>query len=714
MTAVTRAFETGPLRRVAFLAPLALMMAVLEAIAVVKHWSIPAGLVVQGVLIGGLTALLAVGIALVYRANRIINFAQGDLGAFPATLAVLLMITGVSLPYPLVFVTGLAASIVLGALVEWLIVRRFFRSPRLVLTVATIGISQVLAGAALLLPRAFGHAVTTGQFKPPFEAKLAVGGFIFRANDIIALVSVPIVLLALALFLSRSNVGIAIRGSAERADRASMLGIPVQRLQTVVWMVASALAFITMFLRAGVVGLPIGTVLGPAVLLRALAAVVIGRMDHLPRITAAAIGLGIIEQTVVYNSSRDIYIAPILFVVILLALLFERRKRGVRVDEQATSTWQAAREVRPIPREMISLPEITALRYGTIAVVVGFILSLPLWLPASRINLASAITIYAIVGVSLVVLTGWAGQVSLGQMAFVAVGAAVGGALTEKAHWDLGLALIVGGLVGAIVAVLIGLPSLRARGLALAVTSLAFALATQQYLLDPEFFHWLPDPTIDRPKILGTISVTSETSFYFLCLAVLGFALLAARSLRRSRTGRVLIAIRENEKAAEAYGINATRTKLLGFAISGFIAAVAGVLFVHQQEGLVSASFDPAVSLQVFAMVVIGGLGSLPGAILGAVYIYGVQWFLPQQWEFLASGVGLLLVLMLLPGGLGSAIADARDGLLRFIARRRKLLVPSLLADRRVEAPPEPTAPPPEMAEAVERAEDAAVPEVFG
>jgi branched-chain amino acid transport system permease protein len=555
-----------------------------------------------------------------------------------------------------------------------------------------------------LLPKAFGHAVTTGKFDPPFSAKITVGEFIFRANDIIALVAVPVVLLGLAFFLGRTNLGIAIRGSAERADRASMLGIPVQRLQTVVWMVASALAFITMFLRAGVVGLPIGQVLGPTVLLEALAAVVIGRMDDLPRITAAAIGIGIIEQTVVYNSSRDSYVAPILFVIIIVALLFERKRRGVRTDEQATSTWQAARETRPIPREMTPLPEVKLLRYGGVALIVGAIVTLPMWLSASRINLASAIAIYAMIGMSLVVLTGWAGQVSLGQMGFVAVGAAVGGALTEKAHWDMALAIIVGGLAGSVIAILIGLPSLRSRGFTLAVTSLAFALATSEYLLDRSSFSWLPDPIFNRPKILGSVSLQSETSYYFLCLAMLGLTMVAARGLRRSRTGRVLIAIRENEKAAEAYGINATRTKVLGFAISGFIAAAAGVLFVHQQQGLIPASYDPAVSLQVFAMVVIGGLGSVPGAILGAVYIYGVQWFLPQQWEFLASGVGLLLVLLLLPGGLGAAIADARDGLLRFLARRRNMIVPSLLADRRVEDQPT-VEMAPEIVEAMEVAE---------
>jgi branched-chain amino acid transport system permease protein len=694
-------------RRSAFLAPLALMLLALELMRF-RGWSIPLGLVVQGVLIGGLTALLAVGIALIYRANRIINFAQGDLGSFPATLAVLLMVTGIGLPYLLTFVTGLASAIFLGALVEWLIVRRFFRAPRLVLTVATIGISQILAGCALLLPRAFGKQTTTGQFKAPFDASFTVGSYVFHGNDIIALAAVPVVLALLALFLGRSSIGIAIRGSAERADRAAMLGIPVQRLQTVVWMVASALAFVTMFLRAGVVGLPIGSVLSPTVLLQALAAVVIGRMEHLPRITAAAIGLGIIEQAVVFNTDRDVYVAPILFVVIIVAMLAERRQRGVRVEEQATSTWQAAREVRPIPREMSKLPEIVLLRYGSFAILAAAVLTLPMWLPESRINLAAAIAIYAIVGVSLVILTGWAGQVSLGQMAFAGIGAAVGGALTSKAHWDLGLALLVGGAVGAVIAVLIGLPSLRSRGFALAVSSLAFALVTSQYLLDAEFFHWLPDPVIERPKILGSIDVGSETRYFYLCVAILAFVLVAARGLRRSRTGRVLIATRENEKATEAYGINSTRTKLLGFAISGFIAAMAGVLLVHHQEGLTAQLFDPSESLRMFAMVVIGGLGSLPGAILGAVYIYSIQWFLPNSWEFLASGVGLLIVLLLLPGGLGAAIADVRDGLLRFIAKRRNLLVPSLLADRRVE---EAYAPTTAIADAIEEGEEIGVAE---
>ena len=134
-----------------------------------------------------------------------------------------------------------------------------------------------------------------------------------------------------------------------------------------------------------------------------------------------------------------------------------------------------------------------------------------------------------------------------------------------------------------------------------------------------------------------------------------------------------------------SYGVAAVRTTLAGFAISGFLAAIAGVLLVQQQHGLDVTMFAPSESLQAFSMVVIGGLGSISGAILGAIYVRGANWLLPTEWQFLATGAGLLLVLLVLPGGLGAALADLRDGALRWVARRRDIVVPSLLADRRVE-----------------------------
>ncbi len=654
------------------------------AIAVVVFarvvWDVPAGVLVQGAIVGGLSSLLALGLALVWRANRVINFAAGDLGAVPATLAVLLAISTVGLGWWPALGVGLLTALVLGVVVERLVVRRFFRAPRLVLSVATIGIAQLLAAGALLLPRAFD--ITGAPIPAPFDARITIDPITFGGADVVALAAIPLTFVALALFLRSTDLGIAIRAGAERADRASTLGIPVRRLETVVWVLATVLAFVAVYLRAGVVGLPLGVVLGPAILLRALAAAVIGRMERLPTIACAAIVLGIVEQSVVWHWHEPAYVDPVLFAVVLVALLATRRPTASRAGD--TSSWRAAREVRPVPQALRRLPEVRIGRWAAPVVIGVVLLALPALLTERDVNLAGTVLIFAIIGLSLVVITGWVGQVSLGQMAFVGIGAAVGGSVTSRLGWDLALALLLGGLVGAATAVLIGLPALRRRGLTLAVTSLAFALATSGWLLNRSFFgpgttlDWLPPDRIARPDLFGVVSVRSETSYYFLCVAGLGIAYAMVWAVRRSRTGRVLIAARENEQAAESFGVSARRVTLAGFAFSGFLAAFAGALFVHHQEGLTGGPYAPAESLQVFAMTVIGGLGSPIGALFGAVYVRGADDYLAVEWQIVATGAALLVVLLLMPGGIGGAFAGARDWVLRLVAGRRGIDVPSL------------------------------------
>jgi branched-chain amino acid transport system permease protein len=310
----------------------------------------------------------------------------------------------------------------------------------------------------------------------------------------------------------------------------------------------------------------------------------------------------------------------------------------------------------------------------------------------SQINLAAVILIIAIVGVSLVVLTGWAGQVSLGQVAFMGIGAAVGGYITSSWHWDLSIALVIAGLVGAAAAMLIGLPALRIRGLFLAVATLSFALATSSYLLNREFVGWLPVERFERPPLFGRISLQTEARFYYFALAGLLIATFAVRGLRRSRTGRVLIGIRENERAAQAYGVSAVGAKLTAFAMSGFIAAFAGAIFVHHQQVLGIEPYGVERSFQVFIMTVVGGISSVPGAIIGAVFIEGIQYFrnvFPESIRnllgLMTGPIGVIIILMVLPGGIAQALYKVRDTLLRKVAERRGLLVPSLVADRRAD-----------------------------
>ncbi len=650
-------------------------------VAVQLLWGPPAGIVVQGAILGGLSALLGLGLALVYRANRILNFAQGDLGAAPASLAVLLVVTS-GASWLLAFVVGIVAAVVLGAAVELLVIRRFFRSPRLILTVATIGLAQLLAGLGLLLPGWFGVGLPPQSFPAPFDLSFTVDPLTFGGNDVVALVVIPLAFVGLALFL-RTRFGVAMRACADDADRAALVGIPVRRVHSVVWMLASLLAFLAVFLRAGIVGLSLGTVLGPSLLLPALAAAVIGRMERLPTIAFAAVALGIVEQSVVWGWNQPNDVQPVLFVIVLIAVWLTPPGAGLR-GRLEPSTWRAVREPRPVPRELARLPEVRAAGIALVAAIVLALALVPAVFSESRTNLAAVALVYGVIALSLVVLTGWAGEISLGQMAFVAIGAAVGGSITARLGWDLAFGLLGAGLVGAALATLIGLPVLRRRGLTLAVVTLAFGLATTAWLLSPRIFgegtrfDWLPPPRVERPDLFGIIPVASEGGFYRLCLVVLALVVFAVVGIRRSRTGRVLIAIRENERAATAFGVNARATTLGAFAISGFLAAFAGALFVHQQNGLQLDSYTAGESLVVFTMVVIGGLGSVPGALLGALFVQGVTWWLPVEWQILATGVGMLVVLLVFRGGLGAAFADLRDRFLRRVARRRGLSVPAL------------------------------------
>ena len=151
-----------------------------------------------------------------------------------------------------------------------------------------------------------------------------------------------------------------------------------------------------------------------------------------------------------------------------------------------------------------------------------------------------------------------------------------------------------------------------------------------------------------------------------------------------------MIVTRENERAAQAFGINATRAKLVAFALSGFLAAFAGALFIHHQQSLGINPYAPDQSIAAFLMIVIGGLGSIPGAFLGAIYTQGITYFAPGPLRFFANGLGVLVVLMIIPGGLSQILYQVRDWILRLVATRRNIVVPSLFADSRDASADEP------------------------
>ena len=656
-----------PARRARFVALAAIIVVAL--VIAFNLWPLPWGAAIRGLVLGMLTALLALGLALVYRANRVLNFAQADLGSVPTSFAVALVVFS-HWPYPVGFVVGLVIAIALGAIVELAIVRRFRNASRLVLTVATLGITQILVVLGILVPRWWGRNAASERLPQMFPWKLDIGPFRLLANDFVALVVAPIVMVLVAVFLNRTRIGVAVRASAERSDRANMLGIPVARLSTIVWALAAALSFVALFLRAGILGAPLGSAFDVTNLLFAMAALVIGRLHHLPTVALAGIGIGFLDYWVQWHAQSPLLVVPIVSAILLVVLLFQRRSVSRR-DNDATSSWRGSEEVRPLSAEDARLPLMRAVRWGGAALILAALVVLPIVLRVDRLIQLTEVVIFAVIGVSLMVLTGWAGQISLGQMGFVAVGGAVSALCSSRWHVDLSLALLIGAAAGAIAALLVGLPALRLQGLYLAVTTLAFGLSVTSWLLNDRFFGWIPTDRLKVAPLFGRINVDTPARFYTYSLVVLALVILAVRGIRRSRSGRVIVALRENERAAQSFSVATIRAKLSAFMLSGAIAGLAGGLFVHSQHAFSLSQFSVGQSFGVFTAAIIGGLGSVTGAVIGAIYTRGTLRLPSLEWRLLSTSVGVLIILLVLPGGLGSQITKLRDLLVKGARRLR-------------------------------------------
>jgi branched-chain amino acid transport system permease protein len=656
-----------------------------------RHNEPPLGVFFQGLLLGLLYAMVAFGLILIYRANRIINFAQTEMGAAGAVLAVLLIKVH-HWPYLLAFLVAMGVAIVSGFTVEVAVIRRFSKSPRLVLTVATIGVSLIFAVIQFFLPTWLGakHQLDVVPPKTPFSGlKLHVDPLTFDGNSLVILFAVAIVVIGLWAFFKFTRTGIGVRAASENSDRAKLLGISTGMLSSIVWMLATVLSSLGMFLRIPVIGLPIGADVGPFILLFALSAAVIAKMDNFYVAAAAAVWLSILDQSMTYFS-HDGNLGSAFVLPVLLVAMLTQRGRLSRGQDSGVATWSMAKEFRPIPPELVRLPEVEWGRVGGIGLAVGAAVALPFVAAYTQQILASVIVIYGIVAVSLVILTGWAGQISLGQWGMAGVGSLMASAVGYELHVDFFVTLLVAGVAGAVVSVLIGLPALRIQGLYLAVATLAFGIAVQVFLLSSDYFpQLLPQGVeqIPRPKLYGRFSLNGPRAFYFVTLAFLVLSLLAARAIRRSRVGRVLIASRDNERGAASYGVSVRTARLTAFTISGFWAALGGALFTYQAQTVNQGDFDPSISLLLLTIVVLGGVTSLPGAMLGTVFIGVLKYGgLSQAAQTLASGLGVLVVLMITPGGAAQAYYNARDALLRRVADRHGLIVPSLVADTQTEA----------------------------
>lgn len=632
----------------------------------------PQQVLVSGAVRGLTFGVFAVAVILLYRSSRIINFALGELGALCAAILVRLTIN-----YHWNFFAALALSVfvgvLLGGLLELALVSRLGKGPKVTLTVATIGAAQLFLFVQSVLPDLSANS----KFPTAFTNKWRVGDVIIRAEHVVALVVFPAMVIALAFFLNRTKHGIAVRAAADNSDAARLSGISVKRVAFIVWAIAGGLAALTTILNAPLANANVASTgrLGPDILLRTLTVAVVAGMSSMTLAMGAGIVLGVVEALVFYNSPDDPgRINAMLFVVVLIAVLaVSARSRSLGARER----FSFASRTRPIPAALQSrwLVRHHSRVGGLLALLVAIAVPLIVTAP-SRQFLYSQILLMALVALSLTVLTGWAGQLSLGQFALVGLGGVTAYTLfMNGVQFPVGV--LVGMVVSAATAAIVGLPALRMRGVFLAVTTLALAVSAP-WILERPIFHTHGESTAVMPRpIIGSFSLAPQRTYYYLCLAVLALSVIAVARIRRSGIGRVMLAIRDNEQSAAAMGLSPVRVKLSAFAVSGALAGLAGGLMVGLLQQFSTDRFGAAGSLQIVAIAVVGGLASITGSILGALFVVGLPAFFGDnaQVGLLTSGIGLMILLLYFPGGLVQILFNARDVFFASIARRSPVAV---------------------------------------
>jgi ABC-type branched-subunit amino acid transport system ATPase component/ABC-type branched-subunit amino acid transport system permease subunit len=490
-----------------------------------------------------------------------------------------------------------------------------------------------------------------------------------RGDHFLLLAFVPAVIIGLTFFLNRTPFGLSVRAAADEADVARLAGISVKRVSTLVWGIAGALAATTYAAVAPMRGVLVGAgaattlALGPGLLMRALAAALVGRLKSLPMTIVGGVAIGI-GEALLFNNIEDPGIVSFGLFLVVVALVVWRNRDRVQGVVQGDGNFSLTPKVSPIPQRVLGvwwvrrLPLMAGAFALLLAIAIPFVATTP-----SRQYLFAEMLLLAVIGVSVVVLTGWAGQLSLGQFAFCGVGAVITAGMYHRGV-PIVVTMPLAMAVGALLALAVGIPALRFKGLFLAILTLAVALAGPEFLLHQSILtDGQPFPLIMLRGQVGPFDLSDQRTFYFLCLAVLTVVLVTVGHLRTTGIGRSIIAVRDNEASASAYGISPTVAKLRAFALSGAIASMGGVMLATLYVQFNSDRFLVEHSLRIVSMAIIGGLGSIFGAVLGALYIAGLPAAMGAsgQVALLTSGLGLLILLMYLPGGLAQVLFKLRD-----------------------------------------------------
>ena len=631
------------------------------------------GSLVLGVINGMTYGLLALGVVLVYKANRFLNLAYAQLGAVPALLLAKLVLEW-GWTWWAAFALCIVLGIGTGLLVDWGLVSRLRARTRstVSLLLLTVGIGELLL-AVTYIPAIGpgGSRLAIAGYPTPFHSHVTVGSVVLGGQDILTVILAPALVLGLAVFLRYSLLGKQVRAAACNVDAARLAGVSVRQVSALIWGVAGAFSAITAILQAPSQGTFNAAALGPSLLLLALGAAAFGAFTSIPWALFGGLSIGVAQQITV-GVTRNGGTADVVVLTLILAVVLARGRAIGRVFSTSGSVVEERARVRVPPsvadRWFVKRRHMV---FGGTSLLIALLLPLlPVLRPESRRFELSLIVTYALVAVSLAVLVGWAGQVSLGHFALVGVGAFATARLAAHGT-SLVVVLAAAGIAGALVMVIVGLPALRVPGLSLAVTSLGLAVIAPDWLFRQG---WLgsaqPFGLTSRPLPVaaGLGRVSTQAEVYYVGLAVLVAVLIALAAIRRSGPGRILVAVRDNEAAAASFGLTPATVKLTALALSGFIAGMAGVLWAASWRTVATTQFTPGLSTAVLAAPVIGGVTSLGGSVAGAVLVYGGTFFISPAltsvfgtfgrqvaFQLALGGAGIVITMMCYPAGLAGA-----------------------------------------------------------
>jgi branched-chain amino acid transport system permease protein len=591
---------------------------------------------IPGLSYGCVFAIMAVGLVLTYQTSGVFNLAYGAQAYTSALVFYVCMAAG--WPRWAAFVVAVViAAPALGLAMDRFLYRFIRSAPVLVKLVSALGMLILIPSVLQLAFGAQERLAPPSLWLSPGSVYLHIAGDAINGTELSTFVVTLAIVLAASLMSHFSQLGLRMRAMSESPRLVQLAGVNSELVGMATWVLTGFLAGL-----AGVLLAPFFADLQVLnftdLLVAAIAAAAVGSLISLPWAFWGGIALGVVQELLGgYLPSGTVLssgLRPALPFVVLLALLL--LLPGLRgrwfVDDPLSGCDPppppAAATIRDHGLERF-------MRLGWLAVVAAFVVSCLTWVPGNWTFTLTQGLCYSVIFLSIVLLTGMSGQISLCQASFAGVGAFACAQLATHFGLSVLVGMLAGGAAAALVGVVVALPALRLGGLALALATLAFGLLADNVGFQ---YSWSGNGdsgvTIPRPQI-GSISFASGKAFFVLAFLVLVACSAFVMAVRRGTTGRELAAMRGSELAAESIGLNLARIKITVFAAAAALAGIGGALYGSLEQAVSPSDFNSLLSLVFMVVVVTTGVYTVEGAIqagMAYVILYQLLDYLPSEW----------------------------------------------------------------------------------